>query len=191
MNRIEWIDRMRGLAIMLVVTGHLLQFNGIPTSNAAFEWIYSFHMPLFFAISGYCAAMFTHIVSASDLKKFVLRKLVAIALPLYVWTLFVDNVVLKETIGMLGADTLVWQIVDPGYWFLKHLLIIMLVYGAFEYISHRFKSYFGVATIVLIMGGLIKFKFFDNGLILNMLAFSGGVFFIGTLSSRSYLTMNI
>ncbi|MFK2101644.1 acyltransferase family protein [Bacteroides fragilis] len=47
-QRIEYVDYMRGIAIILVVIGHLIQFNGFPTSNPVFEFIYSFHMPLFF-----------------------------------------------------------------------------------------------------------------------------------------------
>lgn len=54
-NRIAYIDALRGFAILLVIVGHLIQFNyssGI--ENPIFNIIYSFHMPLFFFISG-CA----------------------------------------------------------------------------------------------------------------------------------------
>lgn len=43
--RIEWIDILRGFAIFLVLLGH----NNPPFIN----YIYGFHMPLFFVISGY------------------------------------------------------------------------------------------------------------------------------------------
>jgi len=33
-QRIEYVDYMRGIAIILVVIGHLIQFNGFPTSKA-------------------------------------------------------------------------------------------------------------------------------------------------------------
>lgn len=51
-QRIEYVDYMRGIAIILVVMGHLIQFNGFPTSNPVFEFIYSFHMPLFSQLVG-------------------------------------------------------------------------------------------------------------------------------------------
>ncbi len=45
-KRIHWIDIARGMAMDLVVIGHL----GL--KNQFVQWIYSFHMPLFFILSG-------------------------------------------------------------------------------------------------------------------------------------------
>ncbi len=52
-NRVEYIDSLRGFAILLVVMGHLIQTNyrdGFV--HPIFNIIFSFHMPLFFFISG-------------------------------------------------------------------------------------------------------------------------------------------
>lgn len=46
-KRIEWIDIAKGIGIFLVIAGH----TGLPEVFRA--WIYSFHMPMFFLISGY------------------------------------------------------------------------------------------------------------------------------------------
>lgn len=46
-TRIEWIDIAKGIAIFLMVCGH----TGIPQNISRFIW--SFHMPLFFIISGF------------------------------------------------------------------------------------------------------------------------------------------
>lgn len=52
-QRVEYIDAMRGFAIILVIIGHLIQtYYCNVYSNAIFRVIYSFHMPLFFFISG-------------------------------------------------------------------------------------------------------------------------------------------
>ena len=51
----ERIDIVKGLAIILVVIGHTIQFcdlNG-GVLNPVYQWIYSFHMGLFFFCSGY------------------------------------------------------------------------------------------------------------------------------------------
>lgn len=45
-KRIVWIDQLKGLAFYTVILGHL----SIP--GIAIIWIYSFHMPLFFMITG-------------------------------------------------------------------------------------------------------------------------------------------
>ncbi len=48
-NRSKTIDVMKGIGIILVIIGHL-----IPPDSYAFRWIFSFHMPLFFLLFGYC-----------------------------------------------------------------------------------------------------------------------------------------
>ncbi|MGX9367341.1 acyltransferase family protein [Desulfoplanes sp. PS50] len=48
MKRIVWLDYTKAFGIFLVVYGHSLA-----TSSYVDKWIYSFHMPLFFLISGY------------------------------------------------------------------------------------------------------------------------------------------
>lgn len=52
--RISYIDQLKGIAILLVVLGHVIGYNNCEDS---FLWrfIYSFHMPLFMFISGYVA----------------------------------------------------------------------------------------------------------------------------------------
>lgn len=56
-KREEWIDLVRGIAVILVVIGHCIQYMSGPDydfwHNPVFEFIYSFHMQLFMLISGY------------------------------------------------------------------------------------------------------------------------------------------
>lgn len=47
-KRIEWIDSLRGLAMFFVILGHAFTDH----KNVIRNYIYSFHMPLFFFISG-------------------------------------------------------------------------------------------------------------------------------------------
>ena len=51
-SRYEYIDRLKGLAILLVVMGHLMAFSLIASRNPIFTVISSFHMPLFMFLSG-------------------------------------------------------------------------------------------------------------------------------------------
>ena len=48
-KRIEWIDVCKGLGIFLVFIGHT---NVSQLSCTLYDWIYSFHMPLFYMLSG-------------------------------------------------------------------------------------------------------------------------------------------
>lgn len=45
-NRIHWIDMAKGIGMFLVMFGHM-------ETGLLGRWIYSFHMPLFFFLSGY------------------------------------------------------------------------------------------------------------------------------------------
>ena len=45
-KRIDWIDVAKGIAIILMVIGHIIPFNNL------IVWIFSFHMPLFIILSG-------------------------------------------------------------------------------------------------------------------------------------------
>lgn len=51
-NRIQYIDRLKGMAILLVVIGHLMAFCTGGERNPIYEVICSFHMPLFMFLSG-------------------------------------------------------------------------------------------------------------------------------------------
>ena len=59
--RIEWLDSLKGFAIFLVVVGHVILGYIRAETFTEHQWslqfiydvIYSFHMPLFFLISGF------------------------------------------------------------------------------------------------------------------------------------------
>ena len=40
--RLSWLDVLKGIGIILVVIGHIY------SNQTIFNWLYSFHMPLFF-----------------------------------------------------------------------------------------------------------------------------------------------
>lgn len=50
-----WADSLKGILILLVVLGHAIQgvLSETADSNHIYNLIYSFHMPAFFAISGF------------------------------------------------------------------------------------------------------------------------------------------
>lgn len=54
-RRIPWLDHARGLAIVLVVLGHALAT--ADSEGRLYSTIYSFHMPLFFALSGFAGGV--------------------------------------------------------------------------------------------------------------------------------------
>lgn len=73
-NRLDFVDKMRGFAILMVVVGHLIDFNGWGVYNPAFQIIYSFHMPLFFAISGFIVEKVSRVDTIGEVGSFCLKK---------------------------------------------------------------------------------------------------------------------
>ena len=63
-GRIKWIDSMRGIAMLFVVLGHCAGRLDDPVNRA----ILSFHMPLFFVISGLCIKE-TKVLNRLTIKK--------------------------------------------------------------------------------------------------------------------------
>ena len=55
-TRLEYLDAAKGLGILLVILGHIYAWNPNINRKILVTWIYSFHMPLFFILSGYLIA---------------------------------------------------------------------------------------------------------------------------------------
>lgn len=71
------MDIMKGIAIILMVMGH----SGFYYTS----FIYLFHMPVFFMISGYLFKL-KNDADISDLYKYVLKKIKGIWLPAFIWS---------------------------------------------------------------------------------------------------------
>lgn len=80
-QRISYIDQIKGFAIFLVVIGHSLEnlLPGNPPGGILRELIYSFHMPLFFMISG----MLFH--TPINLWTAIKKKFIKLIVPFIIW----------------------------------------------------------------------------------------------------------
>ncbi len=93
-ERIVWIDQLRGIAFYFVILGHM----NVPEMLKS--WIYSFHMPIFFFITGFNYDI-EKIAKTKPLA--YLKKLGARLLVPYVWMQllsfclrFIDQTVIKQ-----------------------------------------------------------------------------------------------
>jgi len=80
-NRIEYLDIMKGIAIILVVTGHCCELPAHPTMLVKF--IYAFHMPLFFLAAGMVVKP-SQSDWHSDWQRFV-KRFVSLMVPYFIW----------------------------------------------------------------------------------------------------------
>ena len=176
--RIEWLDGARGIAIFLVVLGHVLR--GLPENAvssgqwAAFldSWIYSFHMPVFFFISG----LFIESSAQRPLGRFLVSKLKTIAYPYIVWS------ILQESLrAVSGTATLagLWKIIYlpvMQYWFLYVLLLLGLLYALTRKVG---LPIWGSAFGLLILYALPRFGFNLGSWGIVYMTALNGIYFAG------------
>lgn len=137
-QRLIYVDRLKGFAIFLVVLGHVIQYNSLDfTSNKLFAAIYSFHMPLFFFISGYIAEKMTDNIGFRAYGGFIGKKSMALLLPLFSWPLVTSYLFSVDRNVADIPNILVRQIVTPDLWFLHSLFLIFLIYGVVRVLQDR------------------------------------------------------
>lgn len=79
------IDLCRGIGILLVVMGHALKQTSTddPTLNGIISVIYSFHMPLFFLLSGFVAVKMLYLQTMSDKLRQLRSRAVRLLIPYF------------------------------------------------------------------------------------------------------------
>lgn len=89
-KRDSYLDFLKGILIILVCFGHCIQYgsgreyfiNETYFDNIIFKIIYSFHMPLFMAVSG---LLLGNSYKRYSTKELVSRRLLSILLPIFAW----------------------------------------------------------------------------------------------------------
>ncbi len=140
-QRLDFIDAARGLAILLVVLGHGIQYTDPAfDANLAFRMIYAVHMPLFMFLSGYVTSQPQGMVSCRDQRFW--HKLRDLLVPYVVWLPmgYLAAVWLQQPPGFSGSfAAFIGQVPrspDLGLWFLLvlaecHLLLLLAsMFGA-------------------------------------------------------------
>ena len=152
-KRIEYIDVARGIGILLVVLAHN-DFGYV--SAFAYKVIYSFHMPLFFFLSGYFLNVSMPFVD------FVKKRFTSLLKP-YLFTIFLIYFG-SVSFGIMGFAAAIRRIVKSLYgsgqyidwvqlWFLPHLFAVSLYAFLFFAIFGRWNNrYIRWAALILSLG---------------------------------------
>lgn len=156
-NRIAWLDQLKGFGIILMVYGH--------NFPALEEYIYSFHMPLFFIIAG---IFHPKKINIPTIKK----RFRQILLPYFLWSfilfgfwLFIgrkfgesvhlDLSITKNFIGIFFAqgdiNFMNWGI---PMWFLPTIFLTFLLFGLILKIKNTILQY-SVLVMSIVLGFLI------------------------------------
>lgn len=131
-DRILWIDVARALGIALVVFGHVER--GLRSADVLQNplWgqidfmVYTFHMPLFFYLSG------MNVVRSRAKSGFLKRRAVAIVVPYFVFSILqgvIQIALAGQTNGSMSINALLMIFIAPlwPFWFLYVLMIYVVI----------------------------------------------------------------
>lgn len=168
-SRVSWVDTAKGLAIVLVVYGHALEgtyadmsFNSI-SYNLQHSLIYSFHMPLFFILSGY----FVHSWLKREIKLAVKQKATSLLIPYIIWSLLQGALMVithsKSTL-QLGWKTLFIIPIRPidQFWFIYALFFGFIVFYYLHKLFRNIQFIIIVTFILLVISSYISTWQFYN-----------------------------
>lgn len=162
MQRLDYIDQMKGLAILSVVVGHIyLPHTDDGIFNPIASMIYSCHMSFFFFLSGFVNNI-SNGIETKGVINFVRKKVESLLIP-YFFTIFIMPIFLynrfphdfQSIINLLSFFPI------GLYWFLPVLFIFMMLF-LFRYCLTKKKNKYELSFNILSIG-----VFFISGILLH------------------------
>lgn len=126
-NRVVWIDNVKGFGILMIMLAHVIQ--NFPEYNPLNTYVCSFHVPIFFIISGYVAAL-------AHKDKITKKRVKALLIPYVIFSCF-NSAIKFAVLGIthaLSVDIIQKELVEllitgnGTVWFLVTLLLTEVVY---------------------------------------------------------------
>lgn len=139
-NRDAFLDIAKGLAIILVVVGHVIQGSSEKFDDLLwFRVIYSFHMPLFIFLSGAVAAIAFESDSIQDgirnalkrAKTKISKAVVRLLLPFLAWCV-INQLIYHHSDSIISALILAFRRPDTALWFLLAIFYCIVLTSLFE-----------------------------------------------------------
>lgn len=176
--RVNSLDIYKGLAILLVVAGHLAQSGtSEPDRSLLFKGIYMFHMPLFFLVSGMVYSLKPMTMSVAELGDSLVKRTRQLLLPFFTWHIL--NYVLSGMAVTFPSYMLdLYRSPDLGLWFLWVLFV-------FSSVADLEKVLTGRSTLLHVLYGVLIWTIFSHLRIhyyvlgLGLIAFHLPFFFAG------------
>lgn len=149
-------DRARGIGMLLVIYGHM--FHGIP-----FAFIFSFHMPLFFIMSGMLISENKIKLPYKEWKKHIIKKYIP---PIVFFSIFggIVNVLFFKTpdFRIMCKDFFLHmssdELLTGAIWFLSMLGFVMLLMPLLVQIQQKVKWGGHIFTVVLSIAAFLLSK---------------------------------
>src|SRR5829696_9860797 len=152
-KRIEYLDIAKGIGILLVVLGH----NDFEVISLFIQrLIYSFHMPLFFFLSGY------FINSSVPFFDFFKKRFNALLKPFFftIFLIYFTSVSFEKMGFNMAIMRTIKSLYGSGHyldwvqlWFLPHLFVVSLYAFLFISVMSRFKQRWLTWVVLLLVVG--------------------------------------
>ena len=195
-KRNQFVDIMRGIAMLLVVLGHTMTGCTVDSQKSfLFNIIWSLQMPLFILISGYVTKYSRPISDGKGLWKYVKRRTIAYMLPWAVWSFVVRGIIFGQD-GFLNVRSLLWNM-DSGYWFLATIWTISMIFGIASFLAENASNgnilkkqivllvcYLAGMVLLVGIGVLLGMSFFAIKLTLYYMPFYYAGFLFGQLDDK-------
>lgn len=156
-KRIEWVDAAKGIGLLLVIIGHLQ----VPYVST---WIYFFHMPLFFFLSG-----MVYTGSKYSFKEFLFKRILSLILPYFTFgtiiLLFytILNCFIGAENGQYGTciDMIKGLIAQEHFWtiwFLTALFLVEIIYYFLDMFFRKKRYFLHITTFIICFWGLVRYR---------------------------------
>lgn len=195
-NRLPFIDIAKAFAIIFIVIGHSVAYS--EHCSLVFKFVYSFHVFLFFFLSGYTFS------TNKKFIKFIKTKFTRIMIPYYFWALafLVPYVLLGDSIGASLSTTIQFNfkntILDILYasgnglqqnrplWFLPALFTTVCIYYLLVKLTSKRKSHSIILLVIMLTISFVCDKFLTVLLPIgiNHFLIIGPIFYIGYLFNK-------
>lgn len=153
------IDLCRGIGILLVVLGHALKQTG--ETNTVFQVllsvIYSFHMPLFFVLSGFVSAKVLSIHTWQDRKVYIGNRAYRLLIPYFVVGILYTpvKILLSRYAVKPFALSSMWRMLlgenpDVALWFV-YILFWISVLCAFLLTEKTLTTWLGISFLCAVL----------------------------------------
>lgn len=163
-TRIGWVDTAKGIGLLLVIIGHL----PIPLVPV---WIYTFHMPLFFFLSGvvFSGKKYTFIEFLKKKVKSLVIPYFSLGLVIYLFYVIVNGVVGEEN-GLYGSNSemFVQLLKQEHFWTIWFLACLFLVEIIYYWINYLFADKKVIISVIICGIGLGLYHFGCDGLPWNL-----------------------
>lgn len=138
-GRIVWLDIMKGVAIFMVVIGHVMNNMHLMDSPVN-KWIHLFNMPLFFFLFGFLAFN----TSKKSLVENIKKKATTICIPFLTCGLL-------YSVAFGKIEEFIFDLHHAGYWFLLSLLTCWLIFLPLQKFIDRYCQNLIIGFVILLI----------------------------------------